>query len=494
MSKIIFWIGANFTHYFIAKGIQDSIKSNNYAIIDITNRQKKFFENQKIVDFKKIWFFHDNINKIDQKPDLKFLERFEKEYNINLSKLVFSERLFTEFNEFYKFDTDEILRILESECRFFENVLNEINPDFVFMFTPYMHNEALFFRLCKAKNIKVLELNATRFGNQGVIGFDKKIKNYKNFLPNNTTRKFEELKQYFYEKNIFRQNKKSIEDSKGNLSDLFYSAYDYFLISKNDNLKTHYSYYGRSKFKVFKNYVSDVNRVKKRKKFIDKNFCREIDDGKYILFPLQTNAESSLLLDAPLFTNQIEIINQISKSMPIDYKLLVKEHPGSVTRSWRSIETYEKIINTPRVIPIHPEVGITDVLKKSSLVVTISSTVALDSLFHQIPSMILADTTFSMIPSIYKLIEIGNMAEAIKENLNKKVDARDLEKYIQFSESISFPFNPLGFAQKISDHFHFSGKFVDTDITEKDILDFFSKEKESIHGLTSQYVKNMEII
>ena len=180
--------------------------------------------------------------------------------------------------------------------------------------------------------------------------------------------------------------------------------------------------------------------------------------------------------------------------MPIGYNLLVKEHPGSVTRSWRSIETYEKIINTPRVIPIHPDVGIIDVLKKSSLVITISSTVALDSLFQEVPSIMLADTTFSMIPSIYKLKEITNLSEVIPNMLNKKVDPKDLEKYIQFSEHISFPFNPLGFAQKISDYFHFSGKFVDTDITEKDIMKFISNEGESIKILSEQYVKNMKIV
>ena len=68
---------------------------------------------QKIVDFKKIWFYHDAIDEVDKKPDLKFLEEFEKKYNIPLTALVFSERIFMEYNEFYRFSTDQILRILE---------------------------------------------------------------------------------------------------------------------------------------------------------------------------------------------------------------------------------------------------------------------------------------------------------------------------------------------------------------------------------------------
>ena len=46
------------------------------------------------------------------------------------------------------------------------------------MFTPYFHHEALLFKLCKAKKIKVLELNATRFSQQGIIDFSEKIKKY----------------------------------------------------------------------------------------------------------------------------------------------------------------------------------------------------------------------------------------------------------------------------------------------------------------------------
>ena len=103
--------------------------------------------------------------------------------------------------------------------------------------------------------------------------------------------------------------------------------------------------------------MQDIRRIKKRKKFIDRNFLRNIEDGKYILFTLQTESESSLLVDAPLFTNPVDVIKKITNSMPVGYHLLVKEHPGQETRSWRSIETYKEIINTPGVVPIHPRYG-----------------------------------------------------------------------------------------------------------------------------------------
>jgi len=491
MKKILYWISQNFTHYCLAKSIQDKIEANIFAIIDVTNKPKTFFQNQKIVHFNKIWFYHDFINEIDKIPDLDFLEKFEKRHGIQLSSLVFSERLFMEYNEFYQFSTEQILRILELECKFFEGILDEIKPDFIFMFTPYLHHNALFFKLCKAKGIKVLELNVTRFSSQGVIGIDDEIKNYENFSTDGKVRSFKELREYFNEKHISKQNKERLEKSRGSVNDLLSSGLQYFLFSNNENTKTHYSYLGRSKNKVFFNYILNEVKIKRRKQFIDKNFISKIGDGKFILFPLQTNAESAILLDAPLFTNQIEVIKQISKSMPIDYKLLVKEHPAAVSRSWRSIKTYKEIINTPRVIPIHPDVEISDAIKKSSLVIAISSTVALDSLFYEVPSIIFSENTISMIPSIHRLKEIRNLSETISTMLKTNVEPKHLEKYIQFSEKISFPFDPLGFSQDINDYFHFSGKLVDVEITEDKMKRFLEKEKIKLDLLSNEYIKKM---
>ena len=49
--KIIFWLDADLTSYCLAYYLQQRIDAEFYAIIDITNRAKEFFLNQKIVTF-----------------------------------------------------------------------------------------------------------------------------------------------------------------------------------------------------------------------------------------------------------------------------------------------------------------------------------------------------------------------------------------------------------------------------------------------------------
>jgi len=492
MMKILYWIGANFTHYCIAKSLKEKIPNESYAIFDVTNKPGKFFETENIANFEKKWFFHNNIFNTKKIPDLEYLSKFEKKYNIQLSKIVFSERLFSEFNEFYKFQTNEMLRILELECRFFEQVLDEIKPDFVLMFTPYFHHDLLFFKLCKAKGIKTLELNNTKF-DSAVIGFDDEIKNYKKFDMKGNVRNFSELQDYFLENYMLKSSKKVIKRTELSQEEKLSIALEYFIFTNNQNMKNNFGYFGRNKIKVFFNYLNNGIKVKKRKKFIDENFDYKLKDDKYILFPLQTEAESALLIESPLQNDQIEIIKKISKAMPIDYKLIVKEHPMAKSRSWRSVETYQKIMEIPRVKLLHPDVKIQEIIKKISLVITISSNVALDALFSQKPVMMFAENYISVIPSIHKIKNILELPDDIEKMLKQKVNPADLEKYIQFSEKISFKFNPLAFTQDIDDFFYFSGQLVDVKITENKMKTFFEKENDKIELLTNQYIKKMSL-
>ena len=74
------------------------------------------------------------------------------------------------------------------------------------------------------------------------------------------------------------------------------------------------------------------------------------EETPYAYFPLAVDMERNVLIDAPFFTNQIEIIRMIAKSLPINFQLVVKENPGQVTRDWRSISDYKQIMDIPNVI------------------------------------------------------------------------------------------------------------------------------------------------
>ena len=55
-----------------------------------------------------------------------------------------------------------------------------------------------------------------RFSSMTTLGFSDEIKNYEKFIPNNNTRTFEELRDFFDKKNIFLHNKRTIKKNKKN--------------------------------------------------------------------------------------------------------------------------------------------------------------------------------------------------------------------------------------------------------------------------------------
>ena len=220
-SKILFWLGPDYTHYCISHYLQKLYDCDLYGIIDIPNKQKTFFEKQNLVNGE--------------------VRRFMN---------AVSERLFSEFNEFYKFQTNEILRILELECRFFEQVLDEIKPDFLITKWASRHYHQLLIDLCVKKGVKVIQLGQPKIGYKMLISQDpSKIDGVIN-LNHVTTknRSFEELQKFIKKFNMTKHQKEF--DTKKQTKLGFLNTGIEYIFSKNDLDDNHYDYFfGSGKWK-----------------------------------------------------------------------------------------------------------------------------------------------------------------------------------------------------------------------------------------------------
>jgi len=110
--KILFYTDGWFLNFGIAKYLQEDKNFDFYAIVNFEKKAKKFFLEQTLVEYKKIWFFLDHISTPISKPDIKYLQNFEKKYSINLWQLAYFDRDFLHYNELYRFSDTEILSII----------------------------------------------------------------------------------------------------------------------------------------------------------------------------------------------------------------------------------------------------------------------------------------------------------------------------------------------------------------------------------------------
>ena len=245
--------------YVLSYHLQKKIDGDFYAIYDLPNKTGTFFQNQTLVNFKKTWYYNDQINVKKNEIDIEYLSNFEKKYGIGLWNLAVNERLFHRFNTFYKFSTEEIWLILEQECKFFENILDEIKPNFFVTREPFLHQDELFYQMCRAKGIKVLVSSAAKAANKCIISEHSAELDDSSISDSETSTTFtsfsELTKNIVHQSNISRldynkaiksYNKKWAASNRERVS----AAIEFLFNSNNKNAKTHFAYFGRSKSAV----------------------------------------------------------------------------------------------------------------------------------------------------------------------------------------------------------------------------------------------------
>ena len=490
-SKIIFWMNDALALVGLPKTLQEKHNFDIYAILDVTDKQKKFFQKQELIKFSKIWFFHDYISKATKKPDTKYLKLIEKKHKIDLSLLASNERFFNKWNKYYKFSSDEKLLILEQECKLFEKILDEVQPDFLITAQTTLHHNHLFYEICKARGIKVLMIRSSFFVGKYIISseFDSIDNTQINgkFHFNSLV----DIQNYLKKYDSTNKVKLELENLLASKTD-FLKAILKFLVSSNTNVKTHYTYYGRSKFAVLKGTIFSIIKKRFRESFINKNLIRDIKNKKSLIyFPLQIEPERSLLIQAPNYTNQIEVITNIVKSLPAGYELYVKEHPANVFREWRSVDDYKKIMKLPNVKLIHPSVRSEDLIIKSSLVITISSTSGLEAAFHNKPSIIFADSDYSFLPSVHKIKAIDELPYAIKTSLKKEVKSSDLNYYINLIEENSFELDFDSINSDFDSNFHYGGFLADVEIPIEKMRLFLERHSADFDKIAAECLKKI---
>ena len=146
------------------------------------------------------------------------------------------------------------------------------------------------------------------------------------------------------------------------------------------------------------------SRIKRpaRNRFVE--FCmkwhylspKELDSIEYAFFPLHKEPEVTLLVYSRPYLNQIEVIRNLARSLPVGMKLVVKEHPGAV--GYRQLSYYQKLLDIPNVIMAPPGMTSRRLIEKARLVTVITGSVGLEALMMRKPIVTLGRVSFNFMP------------------------------------------------------------------------------------------------
>jgi len=173
-----------------------------------------------------------------------------------------------------------------------------------------------------------------------------------------------------------------------------------------------------------------------------------LNNKKYVYFPLHYQYDSQLTLRGLPFFNQTYVIELISRFLPDNYILVVKEHTHA--RGYYPIIDLRRVKKLSNVKLLPPLVNSHPIMQNAKAVITINSSVGFEALFYSKPVVTLGKSFYrnqGMTIDIDSLYDLGKAFESI--------DTFDVQesKVIDFLwrlEKSTYDFDGLKFLQSTS--------------------------------------------
>ena len=140
---------------------------------------------------------------------------------------------------------------------------------------------------------------------------------------------------------------------------------------------------------------------------------------------------------------------------------------------------------------IHPYTPSADLMKKCSLVITLSGTSGYEAAFYQKPSIICTDFDYTVLPSVERLKSIEELPKLIQQCLEKKVNSKELDEFVTFREENTFEFYGTQFHKLYVKKFFHGGRLADVNITNDDMIEFLNENKNKLDLFIKSYVKKI---
>ena len=136
-------------------------------------------------------------------------------------------------------------------------------------------------------------------------------------------------------------------------------------------------------------------------------------DDKYIIYPLHYEPEASTLVRAFKFSDQLALIKSITKVLPLDVKLIVKEHGGN--KGYRKTEFYRELSYMPNVVLRPPEYNVTELISNCICVITLTGRMGWEAIVNNKPVITLGRSYWSSFYKVHNVQSLKELSNAISE-------------------------------------------------------------------------------
>jgi len=403
-----------------------------------TRRAEQFVKAQKDIQYTNLILDEDLHNQYrKEKLDIEYLKNIEAEYGMpNLWQCIAIDRTLMmdippkeySVSPTPPYTHEEMLKILQVKFRTIVDFLNKEKPDFIVGVNVGSLGTMTLDRVAKRMGIKNYTIETGKIDNRVTFsedckwlsGVEKIIKNIKENNYKSPFRKEAENHLEKFRKNPAPPSFAAEEKNKSFLEKMAIIPFKLFRALK---------FTIRSTYKYLKNpYKSDttvenparalVNKFKRKIRGL-RNLKPLYDDPiwqeDFAYFPLHFEPEATTLLYSPFYTNQINLLTQIAKSLPVHFKLYVKEHPSML--EYRPTAYYRELKKIPNLKLLNPKTSSLDLIEKSKIVTTIAGTAGFEASLLKKPVITFGDIFYNILSFVKRCREIENLPNIIKQQL-----------------------------------------------------------------------------
>lgn len=491
--NILVWLDQG-PYAYINLGVALSISKfsdYNFSGIVATHQDINFFQNQKILSFDNILYYPECYQN-KSSYDINYLSDAEKKFNLHLWLDIYGERFFHKHRTFFHiFTKNEILTIVENTIRFFSETLTKINPQLVIMQTAGENlANTLLFKISNSLKIKTLMINPTHIHNRVVISdnltSDEISKAYTELLPNFNKTLIDYEHSFISDQSLLETVKvqKTFQFNNRTPSQKVKHYFNRFF----NEPEPIYQNFGKTKSKMIQSKINTKLEINKRKAFLDNNSITKIEDNNFLYFPLHTEPEAKILSTSPFYSNQLATIENVARSIPVNFVLYVKEHPGQELKNWRDVSFYQNIISMPNVKLVHPTVNPHDLISKCDAVISITGSTGFEALFYRKPVVLFSDEYYDKLSMVYKVKNLIQLPTLISQALsNPNFDNHEFNILIEsaISQSIKIPYFEI--MKNALDVSSYHRVYDNVEKTEKNFSTFYENFQDSFKLIGNEF-------
>ena len=454
VKKIIF-VSNSLTFAKLELVLAEEFEARGYTVQYITysrNAERFLKKRGKIVENILDKFETYKINNLQ-----KELEKYEEKYKTNMNLLLTADKNYSSKKREHAF------KDLVKHFRFWEEYMKKHKPDII------LGGQERFINL-------IPQLIAPKFGAIKLVYKTNPIPNTFVILKDPVGR-WDTLTNYWNKNKNKKPTQEQIKRVKKYLNSTKKEKKLTYAIFKVPGFKElvlfMISLYSNARYEKFRNPYANLWHIGKeqgmrplRKLISDRMTEHPNFDEPYFYFPLHRSGDAQITLRAPQYYNQVQLIETISKHLPIKYKLYVKQHPnGEGELKMSELRQIKKLKN---VRLIDTKTNTHNILKKSKGVITINSNTGWEALLHKKPVIVLGNVYYDIFDYFEKVRDFYELPLAIKRVTKKKLTTEQQYKYINAVIESTHPGQTLLVGKY--------KKFMNCKNNTKRIFDGFEKE------------------